>query len=1224
MGYLFVLSFCFVCFGAYEVAHAQSAAHEKTLLWRVHKAEQAHDSYLYGTMHVRDERAFEFADSVLPALSRCHFFALEQRIDTLLASLMTQIMDTSAGIRLKDIVQGPQLDSLCKIFSNISSIPESKIPNLRCSLLSQILESETHVGNNDRPTLLDAYLLGLARSLRKELMALEGSADNLLMLDKVGAIVIRTALESGALVLPIVDPDKEKAFTVYFDQNIDSIATLFATSMTNHNGLADTLMYQRNIVMAKSFDSLHQVASLFAAIGAGHLGGPSGIIDLLRAKGYTVEAVLPTYTGVRHQFDSVDLSAHATWYDYRSVNRGFSIRMPAQIMDLPQYKELDPTGTIEAPQCLDVITGLRFQVIAQPSNGMTTEVAHKQFADAMARKIYTNPIEKQPRTEAPYLQRYQGRQCYDYFGSVESQTLLRIRIVFTDRNIYTLMAYGSKENINNSSVSGFLNSLEFQALKKQEWAAVHDSVHGVECEMIGRAQVVRDTVSDATPVYYYSEDVSNGNICFYQNSFLSDPTAGSSLEELVKGQLRGNNSEAELRELRFENSPNTDVCAYYSLDADSSGRQHSGRIYIRRRHVYRFDFISTTASYNSEDCSRFLGSVRFLPKRDTAIWREYYDDSTHMTLSFPAEPKKRALSLPELPQFRAAFSWIASNDTASMRCGIIRYEFSPYMYTSNLDLLIQSLVSTFRFDGDTLSGLERNEVDNTTIVDFSIRRKRCDLSTRYRFILRGNMMHLAFAYLHQANKRSVDVDNFFRSIVLAPSNGFNISTPKIQNWYSDFRSARGDRADSLRKVAAWIKAAESDVPFLKAQLLSPQLAEDAEYAKSDCGRGVDGPLRSVLLDKLSYHEDSLSADFVFKLFKSSQRIPAFQCEILRVLSESGKVEIQAALFQLLRSDAQRLSKQPHADFKYLLSQARLSPKNCAQNAKLLVELYQVPLLRGTVISIIQELLRTKQVDSTVIRWTEADLTRDLHSATKRFLSSMTKHAKGGMVKDQAFDDDYQSSELAMVICMWFEGRAFSPATEKALHEAMRGFASEFLPLTQQAAIDLLLHGSAVPDSILLRLVADKELSIRLLGIIDSLKLKTSIPKEYFRQEHVAKCLLGFVVAEEEENDVDSVIILSEHILALDTLSYRYFLIRYHLQTLAGTNPESGEKWYVALVGSFDSARTNLFLREQETYYSSRSYLEQSVEKHLQDCLQNRESEYRRRAKESMRSQQNTP
>jgi len=52
------------------------------------------------------------------------------------------------------------------------------------------------------------------------------------------------------------------------------------------------MITNRNVIMARSIDSLARTGSLFSAIGAAHLAGKDGVIQLLRNKGYTVKPII--------------------------------------------------------------------------------------------------------------------------------------------------------------------------------------------------------------------------------------------------------------------------------------------------------------------------------------------------------------------------------------------------------------------------------------------------------------------------------------------------------------------------------------------------------------------------------------------------------------------------------------------------------------------------------------------------------------------------------------------------------------------------------------------------------------------------------------------------------------------------------------------------------------------------------------------------------------------
>ena len=53
----------------------------RTTLWRISSPQLPAASYLFGTVHSRDDRAYQWGDSVLPALQRVQVVAGELEIE---------------------------------------------------------------------------------------------------------------------------------------------------------------------------------------------------------------------------------------------------------------------------------------------------------------------------------------------------------------------------------------------------------------------------------------------------------------------------------------------------------------------------------------------------------------------------------------------------------------------------------------------------------------------------------------------------------------------------------------------------------------------------------------------------------------------------------------------------------------------------------------------------------------------------------------------------------------------------------------------------------------------------------------------------------------------------------------------------------------------------------------------------------------------------------------
>jgi uncharacterized protein YbaP (TraB family) len=79
--------------------------------------------------------------------------------------------------------------------------------------------------------------------------------------------------------------------TLYKNQDLEGIDRLSRKDDNGISGYMDMLLYNRNRKWAKELDSVLTKRSLLVAVGAAHLPGANGVIELLRREGYTVEPV---------------------------------------------------------------------------------------------------------------------------------------------------------------------------------------------------------------------------------------------------------------------------------------------------------------------------------------------------------------------------------------------------------------------------------------------------------------------------------------------------------------------------------------------------------------------------------------------------------------------------------------------------------------------------------------------------------------------------------------------------------------------------------------------------------------------------------------------------------------------------------------------------------------------------------------------------------------------
>jgi len=84
--------------------------------------------------------------------------------------------------------------------------------------------------------------------------------------------------------------DFSKMVAEYKKQNLDSLYQQ-VTSSPDIQGSEKVLLFDRNARWIPQMESAMKESPTFFAVGAGHLAGDKGVINLLRQQGYTVKPV---------------------------------------------------------------------------------------------------------------------------------------------------------------------------------------------------------------------------------------------------------------------------------------------------------------------------------------------------------------------------------------------------------------------------------------------------------------------------------------------------------------------------------------------------------------------------------------------------------------------------------------------------------------------------------------------------------------------------------------------------------------------------------------------------------------------------------------------------------------------------------------------------------------------------------------------------------------------
>lgn len=261
------------------------AQNNNSLLWRISNSKNDHVSYLFGTIHLPQKKFIVYSDSVYEAIQQVATFYNE--IDFLNQSFFgdKELMNflEEKGKYLDSVKSTPPWISL------INRINRKYNTDLDPANLEDFISFSQQAMNSqfepeEGVTVPDMMLAKFARSLGKKTGGLETYLLQFKMLyDIIDTRIMDTTLELEDEANLIISM---KEF--YLKENIDSIASIVeAINETYRKVVFDN----RNKAMSDSIAKFVVNEPSFFAIGAGHLGGRYGVIDLLRKKGFIVTPV---------------------------------------------------------------------------------------------------------------------------------------------------------------------------------------------------------------------------------------------------------------------------------------------------------------------------------------------------------------------------------------------------------------------------------------------------------------------------------------------------------------------------------------------------------------------------------------------------------------------------------------------------------------------------------------------------------------------------------------------------------------------------------------------------------------------------------------------------------------------------------------------------------------------------------------------------------------------
>jgi len=382
---------------------AQAQDVPNALLWSISGKGLPANSFIYGTVHSKDDRAFTYVDAVESHMRSVSTVAgeLDLANATVNSMAVMSMMMMPDGKTLEDLYSKKEWKEVEARLKADLGIMAGMVMRMK-PFFAMATMSENAM-REDRAKMLDDHFLSHAKANGHRTFGLETVAEQMRAMD------VLPLKEQAAMLL---DHVRNKGYDELLEGLMDAYArqdlnALVAITEKGAGGIPKkmekALLIDRNNTMAHRMDSVMRAdnGALFL-VGAAHLPGEKGVLQLLRGRGFVVEPVdiapnaarqvwppaMHLKDGIRYTNDSlgftVDMpgsprASGTNMVGYKEAGSGVlviveDLEVDMSSIDMAAFVSEHYGGTEVGPVRTFAVQGMEAQVFAMDMKGTPAEI----------------------------------------------------------------------------------------------------------------------------------------------------------------------------------------------------------------------------------------------------------------------------------------------------------------------------------------------------------------------------------------------------------------------------------------------------------------------------------------------------------------------------------------------------------------------------------------------------------------------------------------------------------------------------------------------------------------------------------------------------------------------------------------------------------------------------------------------------------------------------------
>ncbi len=1100
------------------------------LLWEITGNGLTKPSYLFGTMHLRDKRVFEFSDSVLLKLESCEAFASEVRMDSAVYQQWELSMSGDTTNRLSKKLSKKGYERLIQALKskgiNMDSL-ESKNSNLIEGWLTERAEDKKE---EDRDLFLDLYLTRLAYTEGKSIHGLERLEDYEDLNDSFfQQFEDSTFTKKETSILSIFKhfAQMQEMIEVYKNGDLDNILRIIKSQKTyNGDQHSREMLDNRNVRMLQKMENIMREKSVFCAVGAAHLPDSMGLITLLRNKGYAVRKVTPQFTGLVQQYK--EKKVEREWYHLKDDFNRFELDFPEQPYLMNKLSSNRKRLGLQYIY-YDIITGAIHIAEADFFPYIGKKIAQDKILENTFNDWYSSRTFKNLVKEKITIGESEG---YQFSATSKSDGSVLGRFFVANNTIYKTVVFFDKHNKDNTERAEiFLKSLKISPLPLPDWQNYEDEKGAFSMKMPVkpdfqelRAQIPFQTGEELA--YYYnifqSKDIKEGityllryndmpqGMYIENDSFYLSNLIQESIQNFKKLKAK---IEIDSLTKHYGNYPE------YNIKVSVDGISLLMRAVLRANRSYLLIAQPPLVKNKDNDkkLEESLNSFRFLPYKEPQLTKKDFPEmGINIGLPTSREEYKYAKNKGNYPSKEEISIQVTDNYSGSVYV-ISRTEFSKYYGITNPDTFWNTYIRDLKSAG--------SELLNITTRDTLFKGLKAQLIT--------------FDYTKSLNTfKSIifekDGYQYEVSLILPYEIATDEYTKKVfetidfigKNDKKDIFSSKkqliiNDLASSIDSVREEANQALLATEWVKDDLNLLVQAVQRKYADDTLS---EGGTRMNLLNEITKFKDASTLDLLEKLAKNTEKDTFLRNEILYHILNFDSLNSPNRFFEI----AQSLNLPDLSEFYFLKNFLIDSIERAQLYYDKMLNLVKNPLQDEMIILTTSTLAENDTLG--LMKETFARYTPQYLKAVQTLFEKYEPFLKIAQPKDQK-EEVNEGDENSYAINYYIQLFRAIPSTPEIIQFLKKILIVQDDYMLSEAIHSLTKNGETVDGKQWQRLLKDKANWYYLLQALKRDSLLSKVPPQYLIQKDITEGVILSYLNDEDYGE-------SKEFVLLETQKYK--------------------------------------------------------------------------------------